>query len=232
MQQEDRRRQESRQARAELRERIRARLSQARTELGAGQASDPLLQALVTACPDRALAERRLTQAILGFERAPVFTIHGFCQRVLRDRAFESGMPFDSELEPDQSELLQELADDFWRLRVQDLPPGLADQLVAEDLRPEQLLKEVEDGLGKPYLEPRGRALPADLAELERLAREVENAVGMVPGTRSAVAERPMGGAYLNIEIDREAAAPEARGSAGNRREGGRCHGGLSLLKR
>ena len=46
-----------------------------------------------------------------------------------------------------------------------------------------------------------------DLAELERLGREVENAVGMVPGTRSAVAERPMGGSYLNIEIEREKAA-------------------------
>jgi len=46
-----------------------------------------------------------------------------------------------------------------------------------------------------------------DLSELERLGREIENAVAMVPGTRSAVAERPMGGSYLNIEIDRQAAA-------------------------
>jgi Cu(I)/Ag(I) efflux system membrane protein CusA/SilA len=46
-----------------------------------------------------------------------------------------------------------------------------------------------------------------DLAELERLGKEVENAVAMVPGTRSAVSERPLGGTYLNIEIDRDAAA-------------------------
>jgi len=46
-----------------------------------------------------------------------------------------------------------------------------------------------------------------DLGELERLGKEVENAVAMVPGTRSAVSERPLGGSYLNIEIDREAAA-------------------------
>ncbi len=42
---------------------------------------------------------------------------------------------------------------------------------------------------------------------MERLGKEVENAVAMVPGTRSAVAERPLGGSYLNIEIDRDAAA-------------------------
>ena len=46
-----------------------------------------------------------------------------------------------------------------------------------------------------------------DLAELERLGREVENAVAMVPGTRSAVSDRPLGGRYLNIELDRDAAA-------------------------
>ena len=46
-----------------------------------------------------------------------------------------------------------------------------------------------------------------DLAELERLGKEVENAVAMVPGTRSAVSERPLGGSYLNIQLDRDAAA-------------------------
>jgi Cu(I)/Ag(I) efflux system membrane protein CusA/SilA len=46
-----------------------------------------------------------------------------------------------------------------------------------------------------------------ELAELERLGREVENAVAMVPGARSAVAERPLGGSYLNIRVDRGAAA-------------------------
>jgi Cu(I)/Ag(I) efflux system membrane protein CusA/SilA len=46
-----------------------------------------------------------------------------------------------------------------------------------------------------------------DLAELERLATEVEAAVQTVPGTRSAVGERVVSGSYLDIEIDREAAA-------------------------
>jgi Cu(I)/Ag(I) efflux system membrane protein CusA/SilA len=46
-----------------------------------------------------------------------------------------------------------------------------------------------------------------ELAELERLGKEVEDAVAMVPGTRSAVSERPLGGQYLNIRLDRERAA-------------------------
>ena len=46
-----------------------------------------------------------------------------------------------------------------------------------------------------------------DLAELERIGKEVESAVKMVPGTRSAFAERAMSGYYLDIDIDRAAAA-------------------------
>ena len=46
-----------------------------------------------------------------------------------------------------------------------------------------------------------------DLAELERLGREVEAAVRTVPGTRSAFAERAVSGYYLDIDIDRAAAA-------------------------
>ena len=46
-----------------------------------------------------------------------------------------------------------------------------------------------------------------DLDGLERLARDIEAAVRTVPGTTSALAERVMGGYYLNIEPDRTALA-------------------------
>jgi Cu(I)/Ag(I) efflux system membrane protein CusA/SilA len=46
-----------------------------------------------------------------------------------------------------------------------------------------------------------------DLAELEKLARRVEQIVRKVEGTRSAYSERVLGGYYLNIEPDRAALA-------------------------
>ena len=46
-----------------------------------------------------------------------------------------------------------------------------------------------------------------DLAELERIGKEVEAIVKPLPGTLSAYAERVMGGYYLDFEIDRDAAA-------------------------
>ena len=46
-----------------------------------------------------------------------------------------------------------------------------------------------------------------DLGELERLGRQVEDVVRQVPGTRTAFAERAVSGYYLDIDIDRAAAA-------------------------
>jgi Cu(I)/Ag(I) efflux system membrane protein CusA/SilA len=47
----------------------------------------------------------------------------------------------------------------------------------------------------------------ADLAQIERLAREIETAVRSVPGTASVFAERLTGGLYINIDPDAAALA-------------------------
>jgi Cu(I)/Ag(I) efflux system membrane protein CusA/SilA len=46
-----------------------------------------------------------------------------------------------------------------------------------------------------------------ELAELERIGKQVEQSVRTIPGTRSAFAERAVSGYYLDIDIDRAAAA-------------------------
>ena len=46
-----------------------------------------------------------------------------------------------------------------------------------------------------------------ELTELERIGKAIEQAVQTVPGTRSAFAERAVSGYYLDIDIDRAAAA-------------------------
>ncbi len=47
----------------------------------------------------------------------------------------------------------------------------------------------------------------ADLAEIDRVAAEIERAVKRVPGVSSALAERLEGGRYIDIRIDRQRAA-------------------------
>lgn len=41
---------------------------------------------------------QRLEDALFAFDRAPIYTIHGFCHRVLSDMAFESGQLFELEI--------------------------------------------------------------------------------------------------------------------------------------
>ena len=47
------------------------------------------------------------------------------------------------------------------------------------------------------------KVIGTDLAEMEKLARQIEAAIRTVPGTTSAYAERVIGGYYLNIDPDR-----------------------------
>jgi Cu(I)/Ag(I) efflux system membrane protein CusA/SilA len=51
------------------------------------------------------------------------------------------------------------------------------------------------------------KVLGTDLAELEKLARQIEGVVKTVPGTSSVYAERVIGGYYLDVVPDREALA-------------------------
>jgi copper/silver efflux system protein len=46
-----------------------------------------------------------------------------------------------------------------------------------------------------------------DLSVLARLGEEIESVVRILPGTLSAIAERTVGGYFLDVEIDRQAAA-------------------------
>ena len=48
------------------------------------------------------------------------------------------------------------------------------------------------------------KVIGTDLAEMEKLARQIEAVLRSVPGTTSAYAERAIGGYYLNIDPDRE----------------------------
>src|SRR6185503_3413880 len=46
----------------------------------------------------------------------------------------------------------------------------------------------------------------ADLAQIDRVAGEIERVVKQVPGVTSALAERLLGGRYIDVDVDREAA--------------------------
>ncbi len=101
----------------ELRDRIRARLRQAREVLLGRADSDAVLDRLLEDIDgdDRERAASQLDAAARVMDDAAIFTIHGFCQRMLKRHAFDSGALFASELVPDSSVLFKSLVEDYWR---------------------------------------------------------------------------------------------------------------------
>jgi exodeoxyribonuclease V beta subunit len=114
-------------ATAELWERIRSRIVEALQVFEGAVTSDPLLQRLKADAEvtrdGLSAAVATLAQVLGRFDETPIFTIHSFCQRVLRDRAFETGGLFDLTLVPDHRPLYSELALDWWRDQFYTEPP-------------------------------------------------------------------------------------------------------------
>src|SRR5438105_10907722 len=133
-------------ATAELRGRIRDTIADALT-----QEHPPFVQEIIEKVTDRKKFERRLKLALQSFDEAPIFTIHGFCARILADRAFESGVLFDTELVTEQSHFLHEVADDFWRAHFYTADPVLA-AVVRGRIKPEQLVGLLEQLTNDPIL--------------------------------------------------------------------------------
>ena len=102
-------------ATAELRDRVRKRLSSALIALERGTADrgDGFVEHLLSlAQPSREQMTAHLRIALRDFDLAAISTIHGFSQRMLSELAFESGQDADLELLSDPTEILEEIVDD------------------------------------------------------------------------------------------------------------------------
>ena len=140
----------------ELRDRIRARLSEAaRCFQEPEQKHDVLLQQLRAEYPPQEWPDcaRRLQLAGEWMDEAAVSTIHGWCYRMLREHAFDSGSLFTQTLETDQSELLAEVVRDYWRRHFYAVPAELA-KVVAECFKsPAELQKALSPLLSRSSAE-------------------------------------------------------------------------------
>ncbi len=121
----------------ELRERIRARLMRIDRELATGTHQDPVMRAIELAGISTDVARRRIALALASFDEATISTIHGFCQKLLRDNAFEGNAPFEAEVIRDTTELMFEVAHDFWQQRHADVDPFVAALAEYGDLTPD-----------------------------------------------------------------------------------------------
>lgn len=151
-------------ATAELRGRIRANIHELRLACIRGVSRNPMLMQLLSEMPQPAEAASLLLAAERQMDEAAIFTIHGFCQRMLNLNAFESGMLFEQQLIEDEQQLLRQATADFWRRHCYPLSLDIARVIVSEWRGPEQLLATL-----RPWLQgeaPNLRLPPGDAETL------------------------------------------------------------------
>ncbi len=113
---------------------------------GAGSAvaeTDSVWQPLLQQIADIPAAAELLLAAERQMDEASIFTIHGFCQRMLNMNAFESGMLFEQQLVENQQQLLSQAAADFWRRYCYPLDEETASAVLDNFSGPEHLLASV-----------------------------------------------------------------------------------------
>ncbi|EKB26830.1 exodeoxyribonuclease V subunit beta [Aeromonas dhakensis] len=157
-------------ATAELRGRIRGRIHEARLAFMRGQSTDALLAQLLAEVEDHELAARRLLAAERQMDEAAVFTIHGFCQRMLKQNAFESGALFETEFLTDDSQLRLQAVSDYWRAEFYPVDKTLASAVRALWPSPAVLLREMNGWLDNSELEMRPPAGDETLAARHQVA--------------------------------------------------------------
>ena len=169
--------------RKRIRERLQLALALAGSAPGEGEAAEAALtRALLDTHLQRsgepvAALRRRLRRAVDDIDLAAVFTIHGFCARVLREHALESGQGFDPpELLANDRDLREEVATDLWRAH------GI-DATTVDDLAtlwkegPAALAQDLPVLLREPVLLPPARPLPPEAVGDALVALENAGAV-------------------------------------------------------
>lgn len=134
-------------ATAELKDRIRERIHQAYLAFQQGESNDEVIATLLAAYPQHQQAAQLLLMAQRQMDTAAIYTIHGFCQRMLIQHAFESGSHFQQEFIHDIHALNLQVVADYWRQHCYDLPLDVAQAIRALWNTPARLLTDIE-----PYL--------------------------------------------------------------------------------
>ena len=138
----------------ELADRIRLRLRECLAvfegeEIDGKKIEDPFLLALAEQYRDNRPAHAALVNAIRSMDLAAIYTIHGFCRRVLEECAFESGTLFETEFLHNDSDLLQLVIDDYWRSRSPEWSALFIAYLYAMGCHSDSLFNDLREPVGR-----------------------------------------------------------------------------------
>ncbi|EKT58210.1 exodeoxyribonuclease V subunit beta [Providencia burhodogranariea] len=138
----------------ELRGRIRERIHKMRLACirgGVGFESEPEYLELLSQIPTKEQQEFAASWLLIAerqMDEAAIYTIHGFCQRMLVHNAFESGVLFEQTMIQDEFPIQKQACADFWRRHFYPLDYSMTKVVLSQWNSPEALLAEI-----KPFLQ-------------------------------------------------------------------------------
>lgn len=140
----------------------------------------------------------RLRRAEHEIDLASVFTIHGFCARVLSEHALQTGQVFDPlEMIGSERELLDDVAADVWRMHGADARD--AELLQVLWTSPDSLAKDLDTLLRVPQLLP---VRPHDAPDPLPFVQSASAALGNVYAQYGDVARSQIANAFAAKHFD------------------------------
>lgn len=89
-----------------------------------------------------------LQEALINFDEAAIYSIHGFCQRVLNVFPVETNSLLQQQIIPDEKEIEQSAIRDFWREHIVTMKIKKLRWLMGYWKHPDDLLKDIRPLLG------------------------------------------------------------------------------------
>ncbi len=135
----------------ELRGRIRGLIHSLLTTPVDPEQCDEITRHLLSLAPPQEITGL-LETALRSFDQAAIFTIHGFCQRILQEHAFETGVRFDTELHTDAQGLLLAAVQDFWRDTFYGASPLLIQYMLKKSYDIDTFVSLAKTLVGQPHV--------------------------------------------------------------------------------
>lgn len=192
----------------EIKDRVRSRIIAARDALLGQDPNDELIEGVIAKIDDKHRAFDLLDAAAKSMDEAAIFTIHGFCQRMLKQHAFESGVAFNLEFILDERDILLETIKDFWRAFVYPLNKERTDAILDVFAAPEALFAQVASILNK------ANAHITPQINLDDVWKARDKYITRVPAFKKAVLEQEFIGAIKSSGLS-GSKTPARKGSLG-----------------
>ncbi len=188
-------------ATSELKSRLRKRIIQSIEVLEGGEPADEFL----TSLRERYSPEKTgiLKKALYTFDEARVSTIHGFCQRLLKERSLEFGVNPGFEILTDERELLQDIVDKYWRsfFRPVDDPfqSSLQYHLFEHGYDPDKLFRDIKEiRKGTPDLIEPAVVPISDFEQIYKEFLEIRKRAFIIINEEKELLEQTFNGDALN----------------------------------